>query len=329
MSVVGKVRKNAVYKPTDLNQDLRNSALALIRQLVAMTDVHEKHHREAISLALWKWTEAFGVAPHAKYNIRYVSRGVMEGAPDDKVNHEHVFPRKWLVARLMKIEPASHEFEAFLDENGAACIVTMEEHGALGAARGTGWERYVGAGVDVYDRLHRQYVEPAALAAGGEVGDVPQPLPETQDSEYEEDITASPRHDGSVTDDIHRFAAVERIPVLLRLARSAHLALGVTVRQRSKNAPTYFRVHDAVIEEPTRTAAYVNFNGTVDLALKYDDLPDRLRLDCVEPRPENRGAYGVRCRLSDDASLAAAEELISLALERIRDDHAGWTPVWQ
>lgn len=67
----------------------------------------------------------------------------MESAPDVPVNHEHVFPRKWLVRRLLTIDPASSDFETFLDDHGVACVVTVEEHAALGAATGTGWMRYV------------------------------------------------------------------------------------------------------------------------------------------------------------------------------------------
>jgi hypothetical protein len=43
---------------------------------------------------LWKWTEAEGVAPNAKYNTRYVSAGVKDPAGPIGVNHEHVWTRK-------------------------------------------------------------------------------------------------------------------------------------------------------------------------------------------------------------------------------------------
>src|SRR4051794_18592382 len=322
MSRAAVVRASEIYRPTAVNEELRGSALALIRQLVAMEGVQERHHREAVSLALWKWTEAFGIAPYAKYNLRYVSRGVMEAPPEVKVNHEHVFPRKWLVPRLLDLEPHSPEFESFLDENGAACIVTLEEHGALGAARGTGWMRYVSAGVDVYDRLQQTYVEPATLMPGGAIGTDP-PSEQPVAGDYADvDATVRPDRGPSVEELVHQHVDSARVPLLLRLARSARLSLGVTLPQQSKGTPRYFRVHDAVIEEPTRAAAYVNFNGTVDLALTFDDLHETLRrLDWVEPRAEGQKPYLVRCRVTDATSMETAEDLVGLALERVRDEY--------
>ncbi|MET9317106.1 hypothetical protein ABZX12_35265 [Kribbella sp. NPDC003505] len=58
-------------------EELRASSLQLISQLLRLQDVAPRHHRELLSIALWKWTEAPGGKPYPKYNIRYVSRGVL------------------------------------------------------------------------------------------------------------------------------------------------------------------------------------------------------------------------------------------------------------
>lgn len=322
MSRANVVRAAERYEFTDANEQLRLSALAMLRQVVGMNDVLPRHHNEQISLALWKWTEAFGLAPNAKYNLRFVSRGVMESAPDVPVNHEHVFPRKWLVRRLLTIDPASSDFETFLDDHGVACVVTVEEHAALGAATGTGWMRYVAAGVDVYDRAIQQYVEPATLMPGGG-GDLDSALPPATN----EETTVSPAamEEWDVVEFILRNADQRLAVPLLRLARSAELAMGVTAPQRTSNKPAYFRVHDTLVEEPTRAAAYVNLNGNIDLALDYDELPQTLRdLEWVVRRKSGQKPYEVRCVVSDEQSVAMAEDLLVLALTRIRDEYASW-----
>jgi hypothetical protein len=323
MSKAGLVRVNQLYEVTDANVVLRESALALLRQIVAMKGVLPNHHREQVSLASWKWTEAFGQAPHAKYNLRYVSRGVVEAAPEARINHEHVFPRRWLVEQLLKIDPFATEFETFLDQHGVACVVSVEEHAALGASPGPGWMRYVHAGIEVFDRAKQEYVEPAALMPGAHVRAPIAEEPQVVDPDLDPTIRLDRGPGG--TEFVLQYAKPEVAAYILRLARTAELALGVTLPQQTAGTPKYFRVHDAVVEEPTRAAAYVNFNGTVDLALAYEDLPDSLKaVEWVTPRNEDRKPYLVRCVLTDAHSLESAEDLLGLALERIRDEYSVW-----
>ena len=323
MSKAGLVRVNQLYEVTDANVALRDSALALMRQVVAMKGVLPNHHREQVSLASWKWTEATGQAPHAKYNLRYVSKGVMEAAPEARINHEHVFPRKWLVEQLLKIDPFATEFETFLDQHGVACVVTVEEHAALGASPGRGWMRYVHAGIEVFDRAKQAFVEPAAPRPGAEVGNSIAEEPQVVDPDL--DATVRPDRASGVTELVLRYAKPEVAVHILRLARTAELALGVSLLQQTVGTPRYFRVHDAVVEEPTRAAAYVNFNGTIDLALPYENLPESVKaVEWVTPRKEDRMPYLVRCAISDEQSLETAEDLLALALERIRDEYSVW-----
>ncbi len=131
----------------------RYRSLRLISQLLTLTDLYDAHHREMLSIAIWKWTEAVGVRPYAKYNIPLVSARVMDRNEPVKVHHEHVWARKWMVDRLLAERPWSETgLREFLEEHGVACIVTVEEHGRLGAVREQGWTRYLAAGVEVWDR---------------------------------------------------------------------------------------------------------------------------------------------------------------------------------
>jgi hypothetical protein len=138
---------------------LRASAFQLVRQLLTLRDVERRHHHEILSIALWKWTEAPGAKPYPKYNIRYVTRGVL-AADDSKINHEHVWPRKWIIDKLLsRREWPTDELTDFLDTRGVACVVTIEEHASLGGKQRMGWQRYVDAGIDVWDRQVGQWVD--------------------------------------------------------------------------------------------------------------------------------------------------------------------------
>src|SRR4051812_20615470 len=79
------------YRPTSAVDTNRHSALRLIAQLLELTDVTATQHREQPSIGLWKWTEAEGIGPNAKYNTRYFSAGVMAQEGPASINHEHVW----------------------------------------------------------------------------------------------------------------------------------------------------------------------------------------------------------------------------------------------
>jgi hypothetical protein len=69
------------------------------------------------------------------------------GASD--LRHEHVIPRKTLRDAMEK-DPAR---VPDILRGAIACIVTKTEHDQLTALGGDydGWERYIAAGIDVYD----------------------------------------------------------------------------------------------------------------------------------------------------------------------------------
>jgi hypothetical protein len=119
------------------------SAKKAIRAILEL-DILERHRDELLSLMIWKITEAGG-----KYNLRFCTVGTLRN-PVAKRQHEHVYPRKWLIAQL-KADPS------LVDEvlaKAFGCVITIDEHRRLSAAsRGLlGWDRYRAAGIRVYDK---------------------------------------------------------------------------------------------------------------------------------------------------------------------------------
>jgi hypothetical protein len=76
----------------------RESAVEVMLAVLALKGtVLPAHLKELVKIALWKWTEAEGVSPYAKFNLRFVSRGVLEGESPVSINHEHVQTKKSVV----------------------------------------------------------------------------------------------------------------------------------------------------------------------------------------------------------------------------------------
>lgn len=297
------------FKSTYVEQDtaaaLRSSALELVRQILPMQGVHTRHHRELLSIALWKWTEAPGAAPHPKYNLRYVSRGVL-AMDDAKVNHDHVWPRKWIIDELLsKNSWAPDALEDFLGTYGIACVVTTDEHARLSGKTRTGWQRYVDAGVDVWDRQLGRWADLGTTSS--------EPLPAEVD-----DVSAPA---GVDLERIIRERAGDAADLLIELARSAEREVAVAVpggtRDPARPIGAYFRIHDAQIEEPTPAVAYAHWNGKVSFRLTEDDLANGdLRGVATASHPK----YGVVCQVCDSETLRSAQHLLYLALTKVRSD---------
>lgn len=304
------------YKVDPSVSERRYRALRLISQLLTMTDLYDAHHREMLSIAMWKWTEAVGVQPYAKYNIPLVSARVMDRNEPVKVHHEHVWARKWMVDRLLAERPWSEMgLREFLEEHGVACIVTVEEHGRLGAVRGQGWTRYLAAGVEVWDRKAQRPLYPVAAEASISVGDgQPADLEPTQPRvETEADMTADRNVEEAIAEKAPGLAV--HLHRLVRGVRDngAECVVG--------GADRYIRVHDTLISEPTPAVAYVHWNGRVSVRLGRDDLPGSLSTCPAIELKEDRG-YNVKVRVTDDASVEVAERLVQLALEKLREDRS-------
>jgi hypothetical protein len=291
----------------------RRSALRLIQHLLAMDGLTDAHRKEQLSLALWKWTEAEGVRPNAKYNTRYCSAGVMTASSPTQINHEHVWTRKHLVTELLARPWSESELENLLIAKGVACIVTVEEHGKLGGTTGQGWTRYVQAMIPVYDRATERW------------RDLETPRTRSTTPVTLHAIPERPAVTPTIEELIDAHASEKSAPLLLRLQRMARFASAVAVPsfKKSGQIARYYRIHDSFISEPTRAVAYPHWTGKVDFALKPEDIPLPM-LDDPRVRILRQPTYAVRCTLKDEESLAIVEELLFLALEKVRAEAGSW-----
>jgi hypothetical protein len=93
--------------------------------------------------------------------------------------------------------------------------------------------------------------------------------------------------------------------------------------KRDGTVAAYFRVHDALIAEPTRAVAFAHWTGKVDFALAPAQVPDELLAE-DSVRELRHATYAVSCRISDEKSLRMAEELLFTALDRLRSEAGTW-----
>jgi hypothetical protein len=140
----------------------RASAIRLAESVLAAEGLTLAHRREALSLAVWFYTEADG-----KWNTRYRSAAAV-GASPKVLNHEHVVTRRSVVDRLL----ADPERCAETLQSAVACCVLREEHQELTALeranRGLeGWGRYIAAEIDVVDLLTGRKLDLNTLAERG------------------------------------------------------------------------------------------------------------------------------------------------------------------
>lgn len=305
------VRVGETWTETDEMRQLQESALKIVHLALETEGLAERHLKELISLGLWKWTEAGGQSPNAKYNTRFVSAGVMHADTPMQVNHEHVFTRKSIIADLRESRPDEARVREMLESRGVACIVSVEEHARLGGASGSGWERYLDAGVEVYDRATGELasLHPTDNADGGR-----------------SPRAASGRHTATTATDEQQLIDTHvkpelRAPMyqLLGLVGAAE-CVAVPHEPRDDSAPKWLRLHDTRVEEPTRAAAFLNFNGNVDYALREVEVPEWLASHSAVEVRENERTYRLRCRLRTEEDVVAALSLLELALSRLRDE---------
>jgi hypothetical protein len=322
------------YRPESRIQGARASALQAVAHLLQpLPGLSLAHRRELLSIALWKWTEASGIPPYAKFNLQFATSGALEKSIPMKINHEHVWRRKWIIDQLLQGGRTWNEAQLgdFLESCGVACVVTVEEHGRLAAISGQGWQRYRQAGIEVFDLQ-----EPGPL----DLGDLfeAEPGDESADAELEpilepEEPTENalePAHQtvgvaGPSVNEALDDLAGPKAALLKILVRMAELSGAVSVVGTTKNPDrpvgAYARVHDTTIEEPTRAAAYIHWSGKVSLGLVADDLPEALLAEsCVTTAKHS--TYGIQSQVSDAESLYVTEELLVLALEKLRESFA-------
>jgi hypothetical protein len=309
------VRLDRPYVADASVDERRDSALRLIQQMLALRDVLSVHHSELLSIGLWKWTEASGVAPHAKYHVPLRSYGAIDLATPASINHEHVWPRKWMVDQLLQRQDWTAEsLRQFLETYGVACVVTVEEHARLGASRSSGWARYIDAGIRVRDMRTGEEVDLNRFAdpLGGRTASTP-----VEEEEVPEGFVL-----GAGMETVLAQLSTEAAPRVRELVRSLQDEPAVLMPGLTRNgriADTYCRLHDAALEEPSPAVAYIHYNGSVSLRLNEDEIPTSF-IDMHEVSVAGHPRYGVHCQLIDDTSVEVAEELIRLALEQMRTE---------
>ena len=293
------------FVPSPTAETVRSGALAALWLLLEAPDLLLAHRRELMSVAVWKYTEAPSHRPYAKYRLPYRTRAAMDVSVPAAVQHEHVWPRKWLIDRMLvrHVEGwTKAELADLMVAHGVACTVTRQEHLELNAhAAQEGWARYAAAGIEVWDCLHdRPLVTSSDRARTGE------------------EVSSRERRPAEVPLD-ERVAAVldantHRKAALVRrfAARAARAGVDVVPQDHRGDArDTYLRVH-AALDEPTPAVLYINLNGALDFRLGPDQVPDLMVLPGVVPRQDRR--YRVRCVLTDEDSIDSGLQLLDVVL---------------
>lgn len=289
----------------------RESALRVIHHMLGLSGVSQAHKKELLSIGLWKWTEAEGFAPHAKYHVRLRSLGAIDLENVAKVNHEHVWPRQWIIGQLLgKEEWSLEDLRVFLEQYAVACTVTTEEHARLGQSRASGWQRYVAAGVKVWDMLEDRPFEFPVLDPGRVESDevtAPEGVEVEGETSKVTPAQAIAARAGGRAEALQ--GLVDRLE-----GEDVTVVVGTT---RSGEIGDYMRVHDLSVGEPSPAVAYLHWNGKVSVRLLPAEVPSYL-LATEGVRTGPHRTYGVNCHLSDDRAVDTAEALIVLALEKAR-----------
>ena len=314
------------YRPTEGVEAARESALqAILHLLQPVPNLSLVHRRELLTICLWKWTEAAGVPPYAKYNLRYATPGALNHEVPALVNHEHVWPRQWIINRLLKAKAPWRQdtLRSLLEEHGVACVVTVDEHARLGAASGEGWQRYTNAGIDVWDLADSGPMSPPDAVSDGR-RDQLRPQRGQRVEAVPEEVGQSAGARNRAVDAAFDERSGERADLLKRLAEAGRLAGGACLIGQTHDGSVgkYVRLHEALIGEPSRAAAFIHWRGRVSLALRSEDLPPFL-LQQPSVGVRVHPTYGIRCLVTDETSLNVAENLAVLALDKIREAYSG------
>lgn len=139
MDTIAKHRKRLLqpYKREGAADEIIASATHLAQLVLSSEHILRRHKKKILSEVLWLVSEVDG-----KYSTRYRSARVIQLARDEptsneKIQHEHVFPRK-KVTELLLDNPG--RLETVLAET-VGCVVTADEHREL-VNSAEGWERY-------------------------------------------------------------------------------------------------------------------------------------------------------------------------------------------
>jgi hypothetical protein len=117
------------WVPHPKGDERRRSAVNVARLALSAEDILPEHRHWLLSVAVWKYTEADG-----KWNPRFRSRAALGVTDKRRLNHEHVFPRRWLRERMLAEPDRYREIMAM----AVACLVTRDEHLRVEPVRGGG-----------------------------------------------------------------------------------------------------------------------------------------------------------------------------------------------
>jgi hypothetical protein len=133
VSLISEERMMVGFKVHKHAEARRHSASQLIKLLLQEDPAILRVHRaEAMSVALWKFTEADG-----KHNTPYCSQRAL-AAPKAERIHEHVFQRALMINELLK---SPQDVDKILQQ-AHGCLVTRQEHALLENYKHLyGWER--------------------------------------------------------------------------------------------------------------------------------------------------------------------------------------------
>lgn len=149
------------FEPHPEGHARRESIRKLIHHILAARGpgIMERHLKHALDTLLWKYTEA-----DRKENLRY--RTVAAMRREGPIRHEHVYPRKEMIRRLLSTQ--TENVDAIL-ASACGCLVTDQEHAKLSPFDHLyGWERYERAGIAVYDCVAGQWHPESAPPADKE-----------------------------------------------------------------------------------------------------------------------------------------------------------------
>jgi hypothetical protein len=132
-------------KPYHERPDLKERLAALQEVIASLRDCNlpRDSKKRMLNHAIWEFTLALG-----NFAPEFRSQGVLDGDVGTKIEREHVYKRKQIVADIMaKEEP----LEAVL-KRVVHCVVTKEEHARLKSISATedGWLRYHSACIEVF-----------------------------------------------------------------------------------------------------------------------------------------------------------------------------------
>lgn len=135
---------------TDAHRHAINGVVEVIKALRDLPDEIRYLKDRIISNLLWVVTEFKPGTKHKVNGVRWrtpAAHALVVAGDTKNVRHEHVIERRWMIVFLN--EHPDEVKDALW--NYPACLVTVDEHMALGKGAGWGWDRYIQARLTVID----------------------------------------------------------------------------------------------------------------------------------------------------------------------------------